>query len=194
MARRSPIKLEEFIRRRPRRVTLAWAVGLLVAAAAAWLERGGALRPEAADLERYDQKTFHVVHVVDGDTLDVDAPDGDHPTTRIRLWGVDAPEIAHPPHTTESQPFGQEATRFLHQRADGQTVRLILEPTRVRDRYGRLLAHVELPSGRLVTEDLLAGGLARADPRWKHRYIERFDRVEKQAKRDHVGMWGEAGR
>ena len=46
----------------------------------------------ASDVARYHGKTFTVVNVVDGDTIDVDAPDGEYEHTRIRLWGVDTPE------------------------------------------------------------------------------------------------------
>lgn len=53
-------------------------------------------RAPAKDHEKYDGKTFRVVHVVDGDTLDVEATDEvrRHPTTRIRLWGVEGPHTS----------------------------------------------------------------------------------------------------
>jgi len=50
----------------------------------------------AGDVARYHGKTFTVVNVVDGDTIDVDVPDGEYEHTRIRLWGVDTPETKSP--------------------------------------------------------------------------------------------------
>ncbi|MEK7756378.1 MAG: hypothetical protein AAB385_04120, partial [Planctomycetota bacterium] len=49
---------------------------------------------QGGDRSRYHDRTFHVVYVVDGDTIDIDAPDADKPKTRVRLWGVDTPELA----------------------------------------------------------------------------------------------------
>ena len=46
------------------------------------------------DTDRYHDKTFRVARVVDGDTLDIQVADRDKPVTRIRLWGVDTPEVA----------------------------------------------------------------------------------------------------
>ena len=44
-----------------------------------------------ADFQKYHRKTFTVLEVIDGDTLDIDIPDGEHDDTRIRLIGVDTP-------------------------------------------------------------------------------------------------------
>ena len=46
------------------------------------------------DLQKYHEKIFTVVNVMDGDTIDIDIPDGKYDRTRIRLWGVDTPETA----------------------------------------------------------------------------------------------------
>lgn len=190
------------MRRRPRRNRLAWALGLVLFIALVVLDRAGGLlvvlpsqdptsgQVQGLDLERYDGQTFRVLRVVDGDTLDIDAPDGRHGKTRVRIWGIDAPEIAHPPHTTITQPYGREAADYLERRVAGQTVKLVLEPSRLRDRYDRLLAHVELASGPLVAQELIDEGLATADDRWNHRYRDRFARAESEAKRRRVGIWG----
>lgn len=201
--RRASIKLEDFLRRRPRRNRLAWALGLVLFIALVVLDRSGGLRVvlptqdataghvQGPDLERYDGRAFRVLRVVDGDTLDIDAPDGRHGKTRVRIWGIDAPEIAHPPHTTITQPYGREAADYLERRVAGQSVKLLLEPSRLRDRYDRLLAHVELASGPLVAEELIGEGLATADDRWNHRYRDHFARAESEAKRRRIGIWGQ---
>jgi len=50
----------------------------------------------AWDTEKYHGKTFTVSNVVDGDTIDIDVPDGEYEHTRIRLWGIDTPESKSP--------------------------------------------------------------------------------------------------
>ena len=50
----------------------------------------------SSDFDKYNQKEFTVVKVVDGDTLDIDIPDAQYKTTRIRLIGVDTPETKKP--------------------------------------------------------------------------------------------------
>ena len=50
------------------------------------------------DRQLYNDQTFTVVKVVDGDTLDLNVADhkADRKHTRVRLWGVDTPETKHP--------------------------------------------------------------------------------------------------
>ena len=62
------------------------------------------------DWQTYHDQTFTVAKVIDGDTLDVNCPDGKFPTTRVRLLGVDTPETHHP--TVGLMYYGPEATEF----------------------------------------------------------------------------------
>lgn len=158
-------------------------LALIVADRQGWLLHSG------GDWNRYDNRTVRVVTIVDGDTLDVEIPDGDRATTRIRLWGVDTPEAANAGENKPAQPFSKEATDLTRTLALHQTVRLRLQAHRVRDIYGRLLAYIELPDGSILNERLLAAGVARHDPRFEHRHNDRFGLIEKQAKVDKVGLW-----
>src|SRR4051812_20748449 len=98
--RRTPIPDSIKLPRAWRRAFPALCI-LLAAAAVAVLDRThrqGTPPPIAAqsdDVARYHDHLFRIVHVVDGDTVDIDAPDGGKSKTRIRLWGVDSPEVAH---------------------------------------------------------------------------------------------------
>lgn len=94
-----------------------------------------------------------VVGVIDGDTVEV-AVAGRRET--VRLLGVDAPETVHPDLPVEC--FGPEAAAFTRSQLLGRTVRLRFDRVR-RDRYGRLLAYVEV-EGRRFNDALLAGGYA----------------------------------
>lgn len=163
-------------------------VGLILAAVVL-ADRQGWLLYGGDELARYDSQTFLVTRVIDGDTLDIAAPDGTHPTTRIRLWGVNTPELARTNPPTPAEPFAEEAKRLTWELTHGQRVRLTLEPHRLRDNYGRILAFVELPDGSLLSEALLVQGLAKVFDRYSHRYIERFDLLQLQARRQGLGIW-----
>jgi micrococcal nuclease len=74
-----------------------------------------------------------VVDVVDGDTLDVQLPDG--AVERVRIVGINAPE--------QDECHAREAAATLDELVAGKDVRLVADHTE-RDRYGRLLRYVEV--------------------------------------------------
>lgn len=88
--------------------------------------------------------------VVDGDTLRLEG------LGRMRLIGIDTPELHGRP-----EPCGRAAAAFVARLlAPGARVRYRLGAEQ-RDRYGRLLAYVRLPDGRLLQRLLLERGYAR---------------------------------
>ncbi|MBN1556317.1 MAG: thermonuclease family protein [Phycisphaerae bacterium] len=141
------------------------------------------------DLPRYNEKLFTVVHVVDGDTLDINLPDGDKPATRIRLWGVDTPETVRPEHPVEH--FGPQASAYTKREALHKAVRLELLPHRTRDKYNRLLAYVFLPDGTMLNRNLIVTGHGYADPRFDHPRKSEFLRLQTQARRQKQGLWAD---
>lgn len=165
---------------------------LVLVSGLSWADHHGYFSAPVGDLSRFDGGQFRVAHVVDGDTLDLDAPDGVRPRTRVCLWGVNTPEIAHAGNDQPAQPYGEEARQHTIRLAAGSSVRLTLEPHRLRDRYGRLLALVELSDGTWLNERLLAEGLARVDARWTHRRLDRFEQLAQQARHERRGLWGAA--
>lgn len=140
------------------------------------------------DWMRYHGKTFSVVKVVDGDTLDIAAPHGEKPTTRVRLWGVDTPELAR--STRPAEPLAHDAAALTRRLCEGQTVTLQLEPHRLRGRFDRLLAHVALPDETLLNEALLLAGLARVDERYNHSRLTAYQMLARQARYEGVGIYG----
>lgn len=170
-----------------------FAVVAAVLAALVLADRVGIFgRAPKGDFAVYDGATFRVVRVVDGDTLDVDTPDGHKPSTRIRLWGVDTPEVH-----TQDRPvdhFGREASEFAKSVAGGRYVRLELEPGRnTRGRYGRLLAFVRLPDpdGCMLNRLLIEKGYGYADPRFDHSRKAEYARVQRAAMKARRGLWKE---
>lgn len=142
------------------------------------------------DWSRYHDRTFWVVYVVDGDTFDIGIPDADKPVTRIRLWGIDTPEVAG--GGGSAMHFGPEASAYAKKVLAGREVHVVLSPKRSRGKYGRLLAYVFLErGGRMFNEMLLEEGYAYADLRFKHHYYDKFKRTEKRARKAGVGLWAD---
>jgi len=143
-------------------------------------------RGKSGDWETYQARQFKVVHVVDGDTLDIDVPDGRHDSTRIRMLGLDTPETVHP--NKPVQYFGKEASDYLKGVAAGKTVTVQLDRVRMRDDYGRLLAYVLL-DGANLNERMIAEGYGYADPRFPHPLKSRFHARMIEARKAGRGLW-----
>ena len=145
----------------------------------------------AADRRRYDGKSFRCTRVIDGDTFDLDIPDGPHATTRVRLWAVDTPELAR-----DNKPaghFGPEASAYTRSLVEGQTVTLQLEPGgNTRGYHGRLLAFVILPDDRMLNRLLIETGHGYADPRYQHHLYAEFRDLQTAAHAARLGLWQDA--
>lgn len=124
-----------------------------------------------------------VERVVDGDTIRLVGGE------TVRLIGVDAPESVKPLSPVE--PYGPEASAFLETliREHGYRVRLEFD-TRLRDKYGRLLAYV-WAGDKLLNEEIIRAGLARAEMQYSYDPVmkERFRLAEAQAQLAGRGIW-----
>ena len=142
---------------------------------------------KAYDLEKYHARAFTVVNVVDGDTIDIDAPDGTYKHTRVRLWGIDTPETKNP--EIGVMYFGPEAAEFARKLTFGKTVMIYLDENRTRDKYNRILAYVKLKDGGFLNEILLSEGFAYADLRFKHDFYNKYKQLESAARSQKKGLW-----
>ena len=126
-----------------------------------------------------------VVHVVDGDTIDVDVGGRDE---RMRLLGADTPETVDPRKPV--QCYGPEASAHTKARLPPGT-RVVLETdAEVRDKYGRLLAYVYV-GGRRYEDELLRLGFARLliiPPNGVH--ARAMLNAELEARAARRGLWG----
>ncbi len=147
---------------------------------------------KAYDFEKYHKKTFTVINVVDGDTIDIDIANGEYEHSRIRLWGIDTPESKSPKYGV--MYFGPEAADFTTELALGKQVTVYLEEHRTRGYYGRLLAYVQLPDGRFLNEVLLTEGFAYADLRFRHSFYHKYPKLEASARSEKRGLWEKAKR
>jgi endonuclease YncB( thermonuclease family) len=115
-----------------------------------------------------------VVGVVDGDTIDVLAG---RTRTRIRIEGIDCPELA--------QPFGRAAKQFASDRVFGKRVEVLPQTT---DRYGRLVARVRL-RGEDLGLALLKAGLAWQYTTYSHDPV--YGSAERAARVARQGLWAD---
>ena len=182
-----------------RRRNAIFAAGLLLLAVLIWFDRGTIRRTwhrrpksgekaKAYDFEEYHGKTFTIIKVVDGDTIDIDVPDGKYKHTRIRLLGIDAPETRS--GTSGTIYFGREASEFANELVLGKKVTVYLdEQNRTRGYYGRLLAYVQLPDRNFLNEVLVAEGFAYADLRFRHNFYHKYQDLQASARRQRKGLW-----
>jgi len=115
-----------------------------------------------------------VIAVYDGDTITVRTDE----TIKIRLDGIDAPEL--------KQPFGQASKQALSGLVFGQVV--TVKPGK-KDRYGRLLARVEI-AGKDTSLTMVETGMAH----WYEQYAKRNTQLQSaqtQAKTASRGLWSD---
>jgi endonuclease YncB( thermonuclease family) len=125
-----------------------------------------------------------VINVHDGDTITVMTADGRK--LKVRLIGIDTPEIG--------QPYGTESTEALRRMvgAAGNRVELVYQK---KDRYKRTVALV-IANDRYLNYELIRGGWA-----WYYRQYRkdlkavepnapaRFDEAERYARTQRLGLW-----
>ena len=122
-----------------------------------------------------------VVKVYDGDTITV--LDADRQQHKIRLSGIDAPELG--------QAFGRVSRQHLADQVAGRTV--VIEWSK-RDKYKRIVGKILL-DGRDINITLIEAGLA-----WHYKKYaseqspvdrERYARAEARARVARAGLWRE---
>ena len=115
--------------------------------------------------------------VIDGDTIEIHG-------TRVRLFGIDAPESAQTCHDADEKAYrcGQQAANAVAEFVGSQTVTCVQRDV---DRYGRTVA-VCRACGIDVADWLVRAGLALDWPRYSK---GAYTAAQKAADGGHVGMW-----
>jgi endonuclease YncB( thermonuclease family) len=169
------------------------ALGLWVAA---WTSLAGAREADRPDPELalvLQAAPVRVLAVLDGDTLDVE--DRHQRRWRIRLQGIDAPELAQTRRRqgetchTQPQPHAEVARQALIDKVQGQTVRLRTDGTRS---YDRVVAYV-VRGEREVNRELVAEGWAWSLDRHHASASERnaYARAQREAQAARRGLWAD---
>lgn len=117
-----------------------------------------------------------VVAVHDGDTLTVMH---DAKGEKIRLYGVDAPELA--------QAYGMKAKQFTSEACFGREVTVTVQD---KDRYGRTVGEVILSDGRSLNQELVRAGMGW----WYRAYAKNnqtLEGLESDARAARRGLWAD---
>ena len=120
--------------------------------------------------------TGKVVKVSDGDTFTLLLDGGS--TVRVRLHGIDAPEIRG------GQPYSRAAREHLADMIAGRTVAVDVRDT---DRYGRSIGVVSTSDVADVNLEMLRAGMA-----WHYSHYDStpaYRDAERAARRDGLGLW-----
>jgi micrococcal nuclease len=127
-----------------------------------------------------------VIKVFDGDTIRI--KDG----RRIRLLGINAPEIKHEEGKTKYQkaePYGDHSKKYLKTRLFRKKVLLELDHEHL-DHYNRTLSYVFLSDGTFINEKMLEQGLAYCLPKSPNkRHEKRLLKAQQKAMDSKRGLW-----
>jgi endonuclease YncB( thermonuclease family) len=126
-----------------------------------------------------------VTRVTDGDTLILVTGEGTK--LKVRLYGIDAPEIRH--ERVPGQPFGREAKDALTELALGRKVTLEIVDI---DTHRRMVGIVRI-SGVDINQEMIGSGLAWAYRRYLSApYASVYIAAEKEARSRRLGLWRQA--
>ncbi|EEM92856.1 hypothetical protein bthur0013_57780 [Bacillus thuringiensis IBL 200] len=130
-----------------------------------------------------------VLHIKDGDTIDVNAK-GQKQTVRLLL--LDTPESVS--QKIPPQKMGKEASSFLRKQLEGKSVTLVYDRGQKEDKYGRKLAYV-FCDGIHINEIMVKSGygiiayISRPNTTLLPEMLE----AEKEAKEARAGVWNIKG-
>ncbi|MCX7760205.1 MAG: thermonuclease family protein [Hydrogenothermaceae bacterium] len=145
-------------------------------------------------------KEATVVRVIDGDTIVVNI---DGMEEKVRLIGVDTPESRVNKRATVQErelnkdvetivDLGKQAKEFTKSLVKpGMKVYLEFD-VQPRDKYGRLLAYLYLPDGRMLNKEIICNGYAMpltVPPNVK--YEKEFRECFQKAREEKKGLWNE---
>jgi len=125
-----------------------------------------------------------VRYVIDGDTFILEN------NQRVRMIGIDAPEVGHRKYGKRAEPFGREARHYLKQLIEKKEV--VLKPGEEPfDRFGRRLAYVYLEDGTFVNQKMVEDGYAETFRALSFSFKKGFQELERTARTEKRGMWSE---
>jgi micrococcal nuclease len=124
-----------------------------------------------------------VVVVYDGDTIMVKLDSGEE--RRVRLIGIDTPEIGYTPLETPLEAL--LAKRFTFHHLFRQRVKLTYE-RELEDKYGRLLAYV-WKDNLLFNQFILEQGFAHVFLKFSYALKDKFIQAQKEAQEKGRGFW-----
>ena len=138
--------------------------------------------PDATRRQEGEQVSGKCVLIHDGDTINVRLDDAPKKLTKVRLIGIDAPELA-------PDEFGETARNYARSLLQNRRVILVYDRERY-DKYGRTLAYVYLEDGTFINARLVEAGYAKTlpiPPNTSH--AKEFEALQGKAKEAGRGIW-----
>ena len=132
-----------------------------------------------------DQGHVRVIKAHDGDTIGVIL---NGRKEKVRLIGIDAPEI-------KQRPWGTRARKHLEKMLTASNRTVILEfDVERRDKYGRLLCYIFTPDRKMLNIQMVKDGYAvllTIPPNIK--YVDELRMAENEARQHRRGIWNSKG-
>ncbi|MEW6068389.1 MAG: thermonuclease family protein [Nitrospirota bacterium] len=135
--------------------------------------------------EQAEKNYVPVVAVHDGDTVSVIINSKEE---KVRLIGIDAPEISQ-------RPWGKRSQEYLETvlSSSGWKVKLETDIEK-KDKYGRILVYLWSDDDKMINLLMVKSGnamLYTVPPNVKH--VDEFISAQREAKDKRLGIWGEKG-
>ena len=137
--------------------------------------------------ERTNLLAGKVTRVVSGQTVEV-LLTGASEATRVRIIGIDAPDL-------RQSPWGEAAKQKLSELVRGLPIKLELEDSQrdnpagtLRDRFNRLNAHL-WQNQTLVSQQLVESGCVLANDSYEHKYSKLLMESREYARLMGYGIW-----
>lgn len=131
--------------------------------------------------------TSKVLHVTDGDTVQVLTPECG--VENVRMIGINTPESVDPRRPVEC--FGKEASDHAKEILTAKEIILKGDTTQdPRDKYGRILAYVFLIDGTFFNKQMIQDGYAyEYTYNTPYQYQNEFRAAQSEAELNQKGLW-----
>ena len=132
------------------------------------------------------EEQAYVLYVIDGDTIGVSI---DGKEERVRLIGIDAPEIVNEKENKKAECFADEATEKLKELILNKEIILINDSiSDDKDKYNRLLRYIYLDDLD-VSAELVKTGHAKAFLFFNFDKLEKYKKLAEQAELENIGLY-----
>jgi micrococcal nuclease len=176
-------------RKRPRTLSAAFAIAIAALVAIAGCSANSSPSSESFGTQiPFGAFEATVTYVHDGDTLYLDTGSTE---LKVRLIGIDTPELASQQRPDAEECYGVEARELLRDFLPEGTEVWALEDREPEDRFGRSLLYVYLDDGTFVNLAMVELGAAEAlRVGLNDRYWPELHDAENEAHAAGLGMWG----
>ncbi len=127
-----------------------------------------------------------VLKVIDGDTFWADMESG--PREKVRLLGVDTPEVSH--DGAKAECFAERSTEYTRSKLTSDRFWMSFDDE-CQDHYGRTLAYITTREGFFQRAQLEGGFAVVMTVRPNDTFEDEFERAQQSAIAADAGLWGE---